>query len=254
MKPPDWKVEFETAESKRALTRQVFDMLAPRYELVCRGYSFGRDAAWKRALLAGLPDHPAPVCLDIACGTGALSRALAARYANGRVVGLDDSEAMLEEARAMGGARIEYARGNMQRMDWGDHSVDILTGGYALRNAPDFDATLREIARVLKPGGCAAFLDFCHSDWEPYARVVDVGLRIWGGLWGWALFRRPAVFTYVAESLLRYPRRRDVRRRLNDAGLRVVRSRRYALGAIEAIWCERTAGAPSPSPTPPSNP
>ena len=237
---PNWTSEFATADARHALARKVFDALAPRYEQVCRGYSFGRDAAWKRGLIDGLPDHPAPVCLDIACGTGALTRALSARYANGRIIGLDDSEAMLAEARRRGGgARIEYARGNMQRTDGGDGTVDILTGGYALRNAPDVESTIREVARVLKPGGCAAFLDFCHSDWEPHARLVDVLLRLWGGLWGWALYRRPALFMYVAESLLRYPRRSELHRMMQEAGLRILRSRRHAFGALETIWCDR---------------
>ena len=236
----EWSCEFATEQSRRALTRHIFDTLAPHYELVCQGYSFGRDGAWKRGLIRGLPDHPNPVCVDLACGTGALTRALATRYPQGRVMGLDASEAMLAEARDLtAGTAIEFMLGDMQHTQFPDGTVDIVTGGYALRNAPDVEATIREIARMLKPGGSAAFLDFCHSDWEPYARLIDGLLRVWGGLWGWVLFRKPAIFTYVAESLLRYPKRTELRRMLSRAGLRIVRSRRHMFGALETIWCVR---------------
>lgn len=236
----EWSGRFATEESRRALTRHIFDTLAPRYELICQGYSFGRDGAWKRGLIRGLPDHPRPVCVDLACGTGALSRALAARYPRGRVIGLDASEAMLVEGRKLSaGLSIEFVQGDMQHTGWADASVDVVTGGYALRNAPEVEATIREIARILKPGGSAAFLDFCHSDWKPYARLIDGLLRVWGGVWGWALYRKPAIFTYVAESLLRYPRRTELRRMLARAGLRVVHSRRHMFGALETIECVR---------------
>ena len=236
----EWSCQFATPEAKRVLTRRIFDTLAPRYELICQGYSFGRDGAWKRNLIRGLPDHPGPTCLDLACGTGALSRALAARYPNGRVIGLDASAAMLDEARQLQrGSPIEFVAGDMQHTGFDGGTVDIVTCGYALRNAPDVEATIREIARILKPGGCVALLDFCHSDWEPYARLIDGLLRVWGGAWGWVLFRRPTIFTYVAESLLRFLRRSDLRRMLSDGGLRVVRSRRYMFGALETIWCVR---------------
>ena len=242
----EWSCRFATEESKRALTRQIFDTLAPRYELICQGYSFGRDGAWKRDLIRSLPDHPNPVCVDLACGTGALTRALATRYPRGRVIGLDASEAMLAEARNLhAGSSVEFTRGDMQQTPWADASVDVVTGGYALRNAPDVEATIREIARILKPGGSAAFLDFCHSDWEPYARLIDGLLRVWGGLWGWVLFRKPAIFTYVAESLLRYPKRTELRRMLSRAGLRTVRSRRYMFGALETIRCVRDPARPA---------
>ena len=96
------------AGRRRAFNRALFTRLAPDYDRLNPWISFGRDASWKRAMIGRLPDPAAPVCVDLACGTGDLTMLLAARYPAGRVVGVDLTEAMLEQARRRPGGTASF--------------------------------------------------------------------------------------------------------------------------------------------------
>lgn len=127
----------------------------------------------------------APVCLDVACGTGDVARLLASRYPDGEIHGLDLTPAMIEIARRRDeSGSIHFAVGDMGRLDFPDASADLITGSYAIRNAPDLDSTLAEFARVLRPGGCAAFLDFSKPAGCFRQAIQSHLLRLWGGFWG----------------------------------------------------------------------
>lgn len=236
---------LEAADTKRDWNRALFTEVAPRYDLITRVLSFGRDRAWKRRLIGLLPDRPAPQCLDIACGTGDITRLLSRRYARGWVTGMDLTEAMLAIARTKtpAGANVAYVAGDMHALPFPDASFDVLTGGYALRNAPDLDRALAEVGRVVKAGGVAAFLDFSKSSWPPAQRVALALLTFWGGLWGWLLHRNPHVYTYIAASLRRYPDRRELRRRFERGGWRVRISRPLYFGLLEILVLEKSGGA-----------
>jgi ubiquinone/menaquinone biosynthesis C-methylase UbiE len=124
-----------------------------------------------------------------------------------------------------------------------DASIDILMGGYALRNAPDLDAFIREARRVLRPGGVAAFLEFSRPD-EPWrARAQGALLRMWGGLLGLALHRDPHVYGYIASSLERFPTRSALLRRFLEAGFGVRVSLPRFFGMIELTIVERLEDA-----------
>ena len=99
-----------------------------------------------------------------------------------------------------------------------DGSVDLVTGGYALRNAPDPAATLREIARTLKTDGAAAFLDFSKSDVPSIASFQCALLMFWGGLWGLILHGRPSVYAYLGRSLATYPDKKRLNHLFKEAG------------------------------------
>lgn len=195
-----------TSEGKRHFNALHFAESAPRYDLATRGLSLGQDGAWKQALIAGLPELSAPVCLDVACGTGDVAQLLASRYPAGKIHGLDLTPDMIEIAQHRDDSRrICFAVGDMSHLGFPDASVDIITGSYAIRNAPDLDATLAEFARVLRPGGHAAFLDFS----KPTGRLAQVLqfhlLRIWGGFWGFVLHGNPRIHGYISSSLRDFP-------------------------------------------------
>jgi demethylmenaquinone methyltransferase/2-methoxy-6-polyprenyl-1,4-benzoquinol methylase len=116
-----------------------------------------------------------------------------------------------------------------------DASQDLITGGYALRNAPDLDRAFAEIVRLLRPGGHAAFLDFSISP-HPVARAITLALlRFWGGLWGLLLHGNPRVYAYIADSLAVYPDRLALRQQAARHGLGVLRSRAFFFGMLEVI-------------------
>ena len=93
-----YELPFDFNAANMYYNTQLFAEVAPRYDFITRALSFGRDRAWKRDLIAALPDTAAPVCLDLACGTGDLAQALARRYPGATVVGLDLTASMLDLA------------------------------------------------------------------------------------------------------------------------------------------------------------
>ena len=225
-----------TPEKKRRLNEQLFGKIAAEYDRITPPLSFGRDRAWKRDLIGTLPALADPRCLDIACGTGDLCELLAAKYPGAEIVGLDLTERMLNVARArVPGPRVTFRAGDMCRMDFPDSSFDIVTGGYALRNAPDLKQALAEIRRVLKPGGTAAFLDFSKPPSKSFQTLENIALSFWGGLFGLLLHGNPEVYSYIAASLRQFPDRCAFHELLKEHDFTVIESRLFFFGVMERV-------------------
>lgn len=236
----DAQADFADAGRKQQVTRAVFAKLAPAYDNFSAPLSFWRDRTWKRDLVAGLPHVTNPACLDLACGTGDLCFLLATRYPSGRILGTDITEAMLELARKRSQfANVEFANVDMMNTGLPSASFDIVTGGYALRNAPDLDRALAEIARVLKPGGTAAFLDFSNPPHPLLRKLNKFLLNTWAGAWGLVLYGNPKLFTYITASLNAYPDRVELRRRFSAHGLSTTGSRLHMFGLLETIFVQK---------------
>lgn len=231
---PDFAECPADPERKRALNARLFAALAGRYDLINRFLSFGRDAAWKRKLTERLPERPAPLCLDVACGTGDLTALLIKRFPPARVIGADLTQEMLKAAcrRGLGGT-VLWSRQDMQRLAVGSERIDILTGGYALRNAPDLEKTLAEALRVLKPGGTAAFLELSKPEGRRAQALQYRLLRLWGGFWGLLFHGSPAGYLYLAESLRRYPDRGGLHAMMLESGFEITGIFRALFGFIE---------------------
>lgn len=228
---------LDAPASKRAYTERLFSQVAPRYDCVSRLLSFGRDAAWKRELVGRLPALNAPRCMDLACGTGDLAALLRERYPDGAITAIDLVEPMLARARTrLAGQRIAFVRGDLGRLEAANGTLDVVTGGYALRNAPDLNVLLREVASVLRPGGVAAFLEFSRPDAAWRAWLNDKLLRVWGGFWGIVFHGDPHVYGYIAESLSRYPSRSELHRRFREAGFQMIAAHTRFLGFTEIVF------------------
>ena len=223
-------------DRKRELNEALFSEIATSYDRVNQVLSFGRDRAWKRELIRSLPPLKNPHCLDLACGTGDLTVLLAAKYPEAIITGLDLTDAMLRVARArIQGPCIAFQQGDMCRMDFPDGSFDLVTGGYALRNAPDLEQALSEIHRVLKPGGVAAVLDLSKPPSRFFQTLENLALSLWGGLFGLALHGNPEIYRYLATSLRQFPDRRAFHKRLEKHGFREIESRLFFFGAMERV-------------------
>jgi demethylmenaquinone methyltransferase/2-methoxy-6-polyprenyl-1,4-benzoquinol methylase len=222
---------------KKYYNEQLFSEVAPKYDLVTKALSLGRDAAWKRQLVNALPEEISnPNCVDLACGTGDLCLLLAKRYPQGTVTGIDLTESMLTQARQRRvPGNVAFAQCDMCDTGIESSSVDIVTGSYALRNAPDLELALTEIERILKPGGVAAFLDFSKPTYRPMQVAEYWLLKSWGSFWGWALHGNPEIYAYIAESLALFPDRIHLRTRLSEHGLEPTASRRFFFGIVELL-------------------
>jgi demethylmenaquinone methyltransferase/2-methoxy-6-polyprenyl-1,4-benzoquinol methylase len=224
-----------TPDARRTYTRKIFSMVARVYPLVTRVLSFGRDRAWKRTLCNALPQEGGGIVLDLACGTGDIAIACKKRFPAVAVIGIDNSKEMLASAKKMTGARIFLLQQDMCSLGIRSSSVAIVTGGYALRNAPDLAAALREIARVVKPGGLAAFLEFSKSTGKISAVVHKFLLWSWGSIWGLLLHGNPRIYGYIAESLDRFPDRCTLRAMFREYGFSETVSWRRMFGMVEIV-------------------
>jgi demethylmenaquinone methyltransferase/2-methoxy-6-polyprenyl-1,4-benzoquinol methylase len=232
---------LDAADTKKYYNAQLFAEVAPRYDFITRALSLWQDASWKRDLIAALPPLEKPFCLDLACGTGDITLLLAEKYPQGHIVGIDITEPMLALARARGAQpNVQFLNQDMGRLSFNPKSVDIVTGGYALRNAPDLGTTLDEIHRVLKPGGIAAFLDFSKPTGRFPQHLEYWILKIWTGFWGIVLHRNHEVYGYIAESLRRFPDSGDLERMLQDKGFTLIVSRLYLFGITRLLVIGKT--------------
>ena len=225
----------DTSDTRRAYTKRIFSVAAPVYPLVTRLLSFGRDAAWKRTLLRALPRIEAGTILDLACGPGDLARACASRFPRCRVVGADLSAEMLSRFPGTMRRSVRLTLQDMHALAVRTSSVDMCTGGYALRNAPELPIAVAEIARVVKPGGVAAFLDFSRSPNHALSFFVTALLSFWGSLWGLLLHGNPRIYGYIAESLAQYPDRIALRRLFAANGFSETAAWRRMFGMIEIV-------------------
>src|SRR4051794_26621304 len=153
-----------SASDRTRHARRLFEGIAPEYERMGTVLGFGQDARWRRHMVEQIRPMPGSWVLDVASGTGLVARELAARR-NVRVVSLDPSEPMLrsgaEPARAAGlDRRIRPVLGRAEELPFGDETFDAVSFTYLLRYVDDPEATVRELARVLRPGGTMACLEF----------------------------------------------------------------------------------------------
>jgi demethylmenaquinone methyltransferase/2-methoxy-6-polyprenyl-1,4-benzoquinol methylase len=228
--------------AKRRYNEALFEEVAPRYDFVTKALSLGRDGAWKREMVDALPALPGPVCVDLACGTGDVAFLLAEKFPDGDIVATDLTPAMLDLARQRAPcANVRFVQCDMSATGLPGASADIVTGSYALRNAPDLRVALSEIHRILKPGGTAAFLDFSKPSAYFGQRVTHALLKAWGGFWGLLLHGTPEVYAYIAESLRHFPDRDELRKLLTELGFTSIQSRRFYFGIVELI-CFKSAG------------
>jgi len=232
-----------SAEQKRDFNREHFAAAAARYDQATVAMSLGRDRSWKRLLVKALPEQPRPVCLDLACGTGDICRALARRYPGGCIIGLDLTAAMLDLARQHGGpAHLHYLQGDMHALPLATTSCDLVTGSYALRNAPDLAPAIAEIARVLRPGGEAVFLDFAKAATPTGQRWQYRLLRGWCGLWGRLLSGSWEVHGYIADSLQGFPSSGELAVMMGGHGLELLARRRLFGGMLQLLQVRRAPG------------
>ncbi len=227
-------------ESKKLYNELHFSEAAPRYDTATRAMSLFRDAAWKTHLVGSLPEISKPLCVDIACGTGDVSFLLAQRYPEGRTVGLDIAEPMLGIARERNRhPNLRFIRQDMCAMEFQEGSVDIVTGSYALRNAPDLTRAIGEIRRILKPGGTAAFLDFSKPRSGFFRIPQYLLLRTWCGSWGLILHGNHEIHGYIAASLAAFPDRGNLLDLFASSGFALVLAKRFFLGITELLVFRR---------------
>ncbi len=223
--------------------RTLFSGIAPEYDRMGAVLSLGQDPRWRRFLVSRVNAIPGSWVLDVASGTGLVARELARK--NVRVVGLDQSPSMVRRGLAAvrdAGLedRVRFVLGQAQALPFPDEAFDAVTFTYLLRYVDDPPATLRELARVLRPGGVMAGLEFhtpqdpwVHAGWYAYTRGV---MPLMGGSVSNAWLRTARFLgPNITEFTRRYPLPVQVRM-WQDAGMRLVRTKRMTMDSAVVTW------------------
>ncbi len=233
---PEGLPNLPIGQDKTERVRAMFDLVAPRYDLVNRVITLGLDRRWRRRTVDALGLPPGATVLDLACGTGDL--ASLARRLGQRALGADFSAGMLA-ARHPGVAAV---RADASRLPFSDAAVDGVVCGFALRNFTDLAASLAEAARVLRPGGRLALLEVG----EPDHPLLRRGFEVW--------FERcvPAIgrllsdaeaYRYLPRSTVYLPGPEELRKLLRHVGFATV-GRQLLHGGLSQLVTATRRGMP----------
>jgi demethylmenaquinone methyltransferase/2-methoxy-6-polyprenyl-1,4-benzoquinol methylase len=215
--------------------RAMFGRIAPRYDLLNRLLSAGVDRRWRRRCVERAGDVRGRVVIDACCGTGDLARAFAA--AGARVVGVDFTPEMLRIALPKGGlAGGAYALGDALRLPVAARVADVASIAFGLRNVADRGACLRELARVVRPGGLVLVLEFGL----PQGRLPGTLYRFYFTrvlpLLGGLVSGDPGAYRYLPDTVLAWPTADALRGELAAAGLAEPDCARLTGGVAYLHW------------------
>ena len=212
------------AGEKAGWVRRQFDAIAPRYDRMNTLLSLGIHHQWKRRAMDWLDPNPGNQALDLCGGTGDLAVAAVGRVgASGRVTLCDINREMIRAGRAAARhgkerRRIRYVEGDAERLPFPEKSFDRVVVGFGVRNLTHMDRGLREIRRVLRPGGRMVILEFSHPDGPGFRRLYDLYSFTFMPWLGRRLAGSAEAYTYLAESIRGFPGPEALAGRLRNLG------------------------------------
>lgn len=232
-RPEGVRNELEASRS----VREMFTRIAPRYDLLNHLLSAQMDRLWRARVareLKPILDRPDALVLDLCCGTGDLAFSLA-RHAKARICGADFSHTMLVRARqkaADGAAPLNFLEADALRLPFVDGSFDLVTTAFGFRNLANYEEGLREMLRVLKPGGPLAILEFS----EPAPGALGDLYRFYcqkvlpkiGGF----ISGDPQAYEYLPKSVARFFRPQELASLMEGVGYTAVHYHLMTLGSV----------------------
>jgi demethylmenaquinone methyltransferase / 2-methoxy-6-polyprenyl-1,4-benzoquinol methylase len=222
---------------------QMFDGIAARYDLVNRVISLGIDQSWRRRTVRSLELGANARVLDLATGTADMALLVARSVPTAHVVGLDPSEKMLEigrskVAKAGCAERIELVRGDAEALPFPDATFDGICIAFGIRNVPDRDRALREMARVTRPGGYVAILELS----EPRSGVLGPLARFHVHTvvpYVGALLSGAPEYRYLQRSIAAFPPPEEFAERMRQAGLAIEKPHPLTFGVCHLYVGQR---------------
>jgi len=232
----------ESPGQNPAHVQQLFNQIARRYDLINDLQSFGLHRLWKRRVLKLANVQPGDKALDLCCGTGDISFALAQNGAD--VVGLDFSERMLAVAEARkakfhAAKPPQFLHGDAQRLPFSENSFNIITIGYGLRNLASWETGLSEMLRVAKPGARVLVLDFGKPQNPLWRATYFRYLKLFVPSLGAAVCGDRAAYAYILSSLKSYPAQFGVESKMRELGFAQVKTINLLAGAMSINYAEK---------------
>lgn len=219
-------VDFPSKEEK---VHYVFSRIAKHYDLMNSVLSFRRHKAWRKFAMSRMQLKPGQSALDVAAGTGDWTIALAKAVGpEGRVVGVDFCREMLDcaipkVAEAGVSKQVQLLQGNAMDLPFADHTFDCATIGFALRNVPDVLHVLKEMTRVVKPGGMVVSLELSKPIWPPFSKLYYWYFEKILPAIGSLAAKDRVSYQWLPESLKDFPDARELAKIFTEAGMEKVR-------------------------------
>jgi demethylmenaquinone methyltransferase/2-methoxy-6-polyprenyl-1,4-benzoquinol methylase len=223
----------QDVDSASRAVREMFTAIAPRYDLLNHILSANVDRLWWRRTartFSGILSRPGAQVLDLCCGTGDMAFALGRQGPQSRITGADFSHAMLVLASAKSANRpVRWIEADALRLPFPDQSFDLITSAFGFRNLADYDTGLREIRRVLRPGGEVGILEF-NEPRGLLGRLYKVYFKSILPRIGKLISGNRSAYSYLPASVARFPTPPELLERMQAAGFREVSWTPYTFG------------------------
>jgi demethylmenaquinone methyltransferase / 2-methoxy-6-polyprenyl-1,4-benzoquinol methylase len=223
-------------ESKEQRVHNVFEKISDNYDKMNSVISFQQHIKWRKDTMKKMNVQPGSKALDVCCGTADWTIALAEAVGpTGGVTGLDFSQNMLnvgiEKVKELGLKQVELVHGNAMELPFPDNSFDYVTIGFGLRNVPDYLQVLKEMHRVVKPGGIAVCLETSQPTLIGYKQLYYFYFRFIMPMFGKLLAKSYREYAWLHESARNFPGMRELAKMFEQAGFKEVKYKPYSGGA-----------------------
>jgi demethylmenaquinone methyltransferase/2-methoxy-6-polyprenyl-1,4-benzoquinol methylase len=225
------------SSEKRGYVRRMFGAIAPRYDLMNRLMTLGRDQVWRRTVvrLCALP--PGGRLLDVATGTGDIAYEALRADPTARIVGLDLTPEMMELGRRkQHGQSFPFTEGDGLALPFGDDTFDAIASGFMMRNVVDIKLAFAEQMRVVRPGGRVVCLEITLPRTPVLGWLLEIYFFRVVPFVGWLISGHREAYMYLPESVAAFPTPPELKRIIESVGLRDVRYRTAMLGTIAIHW------------------
>jgi len=229
----------KTGKTKEHYVQEVFQSIAPKYDIMNDILSFRRHKTWRNFTMRKMDMKQGETALDLCCGTCDWTIQLAQASGTGKITGLDFSSNMLAVGQKKVDqtglhSQIELVEGNAMELPFPDNSFDYVTIGFGLRNVPDFEQVIREMRRVVKPGGQVVCLELSKPTWQPFKGIYYFYFRHVLPLLGKLIAKRYEQYKWLPESLVTFPGRKELEQMFRVNGLDRVQAYSF-FGGIAAL-------------------
>jgi demethylmenaquinone methyltransferase / 2-methoxy-6-polyprenyl-1,4-benzoquinol methylase len=226
-------------KTKEQFVHGVFESIAPKYDMMNSILSFRRHKAWRKYTMKQMNVREGATAIDLCCGTCDWTISLAQASGTGTMVGLDFSRNMLDvgdrKIKQLGlNNQITLVQGNAMSLPYEDHSFDYATIGFALRNVPDLKQVLREMHRVVKPGGLVVSLELSKPTWQPFKGLYYFYFQKVLPFLGKLVAGQYEQYKWLPESLIHFPDHKQLAAIFREVGLEEVEARPLT-GGIAAL-------------------
>ena len=229
--------------TKKEIVRVMFDDISPKYDFLNHFLSFGIDRTWRKKLVQLLGVRKPKTILDIATGTGDLAIAIASLNPQ-KIVGIDLSEKMLEIGRQKLIVKgldelITLSRADAEMIPFSDNSFEAITVAFGVRNFENLELGLREMRRVLRPGGVMLILEFSHPSSFPMKQLYAIYSRLFIPLMGRLISGNTRAYSYLPESVASFPSGKKFLNILESLGLKNTKLIKLSMGIASIYISEK---------------